>query len=216
MRPALLLALVALCSRPLTCQAVPSALVNGDFEEGLAGYEGHAGATVVVQAPHSGAHCLRLDGVPDANSFVQQSVTVEAGREYDLSVWSRPLAVPEGADCKAYLNAWAGDRLLASMAPLPRISGTHPWTQQSVRVRMPEGADRASILLQLYKSTGTVWFDGLVFAPVIPAAERARLAGEAAGQKQAVAHVEDPPDAGNGPPGILDRRIALEDGLDQV
>ncbi len=166
---------------------LPDLVINGDFEAGLRGFAGHQGAAVVTQDPRSGERCVRIDGVMDKNSFVQQSVAVEPGREYDFVVWSRCEDVPADADCKAYYNVFAGEEVLASIAPLPRINETRPWTRQAARVRMPEGADRALLTLQLHESTGTVWFDDLSFVPVATEEEEARWESQATAQAEMIA-----------------------------
>lgn len=161
-------------------------VVNGGFENGLLGFEAHDNAQVVAEAPHSGAACVRIEGTPERNSFVQQSVKIEGGQEVVLSVWVRSEGVPEGADCKAYWNLWQGERLIASAAPLPRVSGNTPWTRQAARVRLPAEANRVSLILQLHRAPGRVWFDDLSLAPVASAAEEARRAAQSAGQARQV------------------------------
>jgi hypothetical protein len=177
----LLLALV-LSTTAFAARLPQELAVNGGFEDGLDGYDAHVDATVVTDDPQAGPRCLRVDGAPDHNCFAQQSTAVLGGREYDLSVWARCADVPEGADCKVYCNAFRDKDLLASMAPLPRISGTHGWEQQTTRLRMPEGADRAAFILQLHQSTGTVWFDSLSVTPVGTPDEQARWEAQDAGQ----------------------------------
>lgn len=158
-------------------------VVNGGFEHRLHAFDGHVNAVPVADQSHSGQSCLRVDGDRERNSYAQQEVPVEAGREYDLTVWHRCEGIPEGADCKVYLNLWKGKDLLASTAPLPRIAGSKGWTRQGARIKMPEGADRASILLQLYRSAGTVWFDDLSFLAVERPEERARRQSQDSNQK---------------------------------
>jgi len=152
----------------------------------MLGFEAHVDAGVVTDRPHSGASCLRVDGAPDHNCFAQQSVAVQGGREYDFAVWVRSQDVPEGADCKAHWNVWAGDTLLESTAMLPRTQGTTGWTRQSVRFRAPEAATKISIILQLYKAIGTVWLDDLSLVVVATEGERSRAAAQAAEQQRAV------------------------------
>jgi len=152
---------------------------NGGFETGLLGFEAHVDATVVAEEPHGGAHCLRVEGNAERNCFAQQSIAVLGGREYDFSVWIRSRDVPAGADCKAYWNTYRGEELLETTVPLPRIEGTTEWTRQRTRFTAPEEATRIGIILQLSRSTGTVWFDDLSLMLVPTEAERTRVAAQA-------------------------------------
>jgi len=187
-------------------------LANGGVEDGLIGYDGHVGATVVTDGPHSGTRCARIDGATDRNSFVQQTIAVQGGREYDVSVWLRSQDVPAGADCKAYWNIWEGDELLESAAPLPRFGGTAPWTQQACRTRLPAAASRVTLIVQIYQATGVLWVDDLAFTPVATAAETSRAEAVVAGQAAEIARaIEVSRSAAEVVPGV--RFAAGHDGI---
>ncbi len=156
-------------------------VINGSFEAGLGGFVAHVNAEPDRQNPHSGNWCVRVEGKAGQNNFAQQDVAVEAGRSYRLTVWVRCEGVPAGADAKVYTNVYAGDKLLGSFTPLPRIAGTSDWREQSCEVTMPELADKCSLILQLNAATGTLWFDDLSFIPLLSPEEQAAEAarGEA-------------------------------------
>jgi len=146
--------------------------INGGFEDGLAGYVAHVNATIDEADPHGGERCVRIDGKPGENSFVQQDFAVDAGRNYRLDLWAKCRDVPDDADAKAYYNLFSDDRLLDSYAPLPRLSGTTRWQQVGCEIRIPAGADKCSVILQIHDSAGTVWFDDVSFTPLLSAEEQ--------------------------------------------
>ncbi len=198
-RPLIALVLLALCLRPVAARDLAA---DGGFEAGLSGLTAHASATPDQSQPHEGRWCVRIDGKVGQNNFVQQNVAVEAGRRYRFSVWARCQDVPAGADAKAYYNVSAGTRHLGTFTPFPRLSGTTPWQELTAEITMPAEADTCGIILQVYNSVGTIWYDDLSFSlvPTVAelAAEQARQAGQQATLQQALARFEQAPQVAPG------------------
>jgi hypothetical protein len=198
-RPLLAMALVALCLCPGWARELA---VNGGFEDGLSGLTAQVNASLDASGPHGGRWGVRIDGKAGQNNFVQQNVAVEAGRRYRFSVWVRCRDVPEGADAKAYYNVFAGSRHLGTFVPFPRLSGTAPWRELTAEVTMPAEADTCGVILQVYSSPGTVWYDDLSFC-LVPtaaevAAEQARQEGQRATLQRALARFEQAPQVAPG------------------
>lgn len=109
----------------------------------------------------SGAASLRI--LPAAN-YVFQNFALTPDTEYVLGGWIRTEGV-SGAR-----GVWLAFRQLtpagATLAEIPAVSGTTPWTYYEIRFRTPVGHESGRLDLGYDFTSGTAWFDDIVLSPV--------------------------------------------------
>ena len=67
---------------------VPGKVVNGDFETGdLSGWTAHQSTVISTGAAHTGSYGANLKGNGGWGGMLNQDVTVEAGKTYEVSLW---------------------------------------------------------------------------------------------------------------------------------
>lgn len=154
------LALRGVTPAPYQEPTVPSEILNGGFESGLAEWQADPGAVIDVEQPHSGKACLRLTS-PDPLHEMQttsEAMRVEGGKLYRLAAWVRQVAgagqykvtinwLDQAGGHLAYDNDWRGD--------------DHPaqWTLHGGLFRAPAQARQARLILGV--RDGTCLFDDL-------------------------------------------------------
>lgn len=160
-----------------------SSIKLGGFEgtdsEFRAAWETPWGKTASLdgEAPHSGTHCLRLDGAEGKEDVTaSQSVAVDTsrgGRLLQVTLWMKMKDVVRGIysweTARCYLATFdAADKQMSIEEvnlSAPAV-GTHDWTRVSRMMTAPPGAVRACLNLSLCRSRGTLWFDDVSVADV--------------------------------------------------
>jgi len=161
----------------VTCHAAVEMdlLKGGDFESGgwsIATWSGDGQGAIADQVSHGGAKSLHMQGKADA--------TIVAQRNFRLIAGSQPVAlsgywkgsVTKGTGGRIVIR-WldADGKSVADAAPVTK-SGTFDWAKFETTFKPPPGAAQATIFLEIWETTGEVWYDdvrvALTFEPVMP------------------------------------------------
>ncbi|MBL8992859.1 MAG: carbohydrate binding domain-containing protein, partial [Spirochaetia bacterium] len=153
---------------------------NGGFEKGWAGWK-HASDSgmgeLVKEAAHSGEMGLRVsDNAEDKGSDIFSEVyTVEAGKAYTLSFWSKVLA---GGGAAIYLRFFdMGGKEIRASKDLVGVQSSD-WKLYSGTFTAPEGSRRADLYVRSFlKSKGTFYFDDVSLAEGTAAGKTGAISG---------------------------------------
>ncbi|HCU35260.1 MAG TPA: hypothetical protein DGT21_07285 [Armatimonadetes bacterium] len=155
------------CALILLCAAAPAAvevdlLTGGDFEAGAWSadlWEGEGGGALATDIVHSGLGSLHMHGAGAA--------TVVSERTFSLVSPDEPVtvsgywkgAVTEGTGGRIVVRWLNGDGEKVRDDPLPTKAGEFDWTQFSESLTPPANAARGRIFLEIWRTTGDVWYD---------------------------------------------------------
>lgn len=160
-----ILVLALLCGAELAAAA--NALVNGDFETGLAGWTNDGAASTTVEHARGETACMvRL---PVAGwSGVHQSVAIPAGSgQVKVSGWMRADSVRGGNEnwergrLSIDFHDAKGDTLGGYPPAVGQVRGRIPWTRVERTYGVPAGATVLRIECALGNSSGTLYCDDL-------------------------------------------------------
>jgi hypothetical protein len=148
-----------------------SLLTNGDFEQGLAGWNDFwsrtpgGGATLDTKQPHSGLQAVQIQHTGSQDWSFQQSkpIVVKPGEIYELSGWIR-VEGPGDATLSVILKN-AKDEALSWDYGGRSARATDGWRGLHARMVIPRGV--ATILPRLIgNGPSKVWFDGALLQRV--------------------------------------------------
>jgi hypothetical protein len=150
-------------------------LRNGDFEEGLSGWEIHAYGTYPrlepdTQVRHGAKQSLRITANELTDTALGQNVKLTPGHWYQFRGWVKTDAlVPQGATVYGTYLIHRPDGG-GEIAKAANHGGDTDWTEITLNFRAPrDGQTRVSLFLMGWgKGTGTAWFDDLSLVPVDP------------------------------------------------
>lgn len=148
-------------------------ILNPGFEEGTGSTitnwqitNGEPGAVTRAEG-NRGMYGVRITHTDDNSySYVVQVIDVEPNTQYNARVWMR------GQDIRMQTGTSLGARLFIGNYPAgttlkatTSVSGTFDWTIFTTGVFNSGNNTKLNIILYLYKSEGTVWFDDLELLP---------------------------------------------------
>ncbi len=123
-------------STEATEPVVNNPVVNGGFEEGTAGWKWCAVYSSYTDDKHSGSAALKIaDEADTAAYYTSRKVTVEGGKTYNVSAWTKILSGSGG-----YLAAFGTD-----IAVLEKIVQSGEWEQKTITIVVPEGVTEVEI-----------------------------------------------------------------------
>jgi len=130
-------------STEATEPAVSNPVVNGGFENGTANWKWCAVYSSYTDDKHSGEKALKIADETDGNGYsTKQVVTVEGGKIYNVSVWTKILSGSGG-----YLAASGTD-----IAVLEKIVQSGEWAQKTITIVVPEGVTEVEIEIGTVKA----------------------------------------------------------------
>lgn len=151
--------------------ARPVALPNGDFSEGLSGWNAGEGWTLDPSGGRDGSAAL-LNERTDRSSYVlcSRSLALQPAATYRFSAWIRTEGVTPGEEGGATIcmEGYAPHYLGGGYPP--GLTGTSDWSRVAGTYTMPRGAG-ATGQLSLYlrrTATGRAWFDDVTLEQVNP------------------------------------------------
>lgn len=148
----------------------PEQVTNGGFEDGVGPpwqlFLGPAAAATLAADtadPGAGASSARIDitaGSPAYSgiSLRQAGLSLEAGRQYALTVAMRSAAV---RDIRVRIASSAGAQYFGRV-----VSATPRWSTQTFVFTASVSDSNAVLELDLGRAEDTTWFDGVSFRPV--------------------------------------------------
>jgi hypothetical protein len=139
-------------------------LVNGGFENGLAGWvkPDWVGNNAVVDnaVVHSGGGALRFKGNV-AGPYVYQEVLAAPGQSFSLSGWVNVTERAAGSSMTVELVARHANGYDLKTFPLGTFDApTNGWSEVSGEATMPSGTAKAWIRLKFSRLNGTFYADG--------------------------------------------------------
>ncbi|WP_158606881.1 DUF7594 domain-containing protein [Paenibacillus ginsengarvi] len=108
-----------------------------------------------------GSKSLRIEASAAARSSLNQSVSIEAGKTYNFSVWVKMdniVSADKGIVLRYQFYNASNQKVGVDNYTASR-KGTSDWGQITQRVVVPDGAVRVLYELFIWNATGTVWFD---------------------------------------------------------
>ncbi len=123
--------------------AVP---VNGDFENGVANWSGSTGAiSSYTDDKHGGNASMQfVDGATTTAPYVTQKISVEAGKTYVLTAWSKIVSGAGG-----YIGIFGLGEGVDTIQSLAQVEG---WAKNKITVTVPEGITEAKIEIGAFSS----------------------------------------------------------------
>jgi hypothetical protein len=155
--------LIAASVRPV--EAATELVVNGSFEQGLAGWtvsraRAGTGVSVAPAGERRRGRVLAASSDSGAEWAVTQTgaIAVRPGETYELSAWMRG-DLPDG---EATLGVLLHDSTgaVAAWRAGPRLAGPEPWTRRASRFVVPAGCVRAKVRI-VGRGMGRSRWDGI-------------------------------------------------------
>jgi hypothetical protein len=176
-------------------------LVNGDFENGIAGWQKYGGELRAVASPvHGGGGAGAMVSGTTSTKWAFQVVSIDSGQVYEFAGY---LQADAGVK-EAYLRiSWYGSsdgsgRALATVDSLTKVSGPSDGYVflTTGPVRPPPGARSAkprALLAPLSGAPATMYLDDFVFSVAAPGSEPPRTATAAPDAGEAAADTDQAP-----------------------
>ncbi|MFA5645499.1 MAG: DUF1349 domain-containing protein [Candidatus Ratteibacteria bacterium] len=118
--------------------------------------------TIDKEVYHGGKQSMRIESPTQGRgALIYDNVLIEEGKKYKFSLWCK------SDNLKGYSGGLA--TVFFHYAPKGRrifnldMQGSKNWTFRTTEISPPAGTTGVSILIQIYDSSGTVWFDDVEF-----------------------------------------------------
>ena len=120
-------------------------VINGDFEQGTAGWRGSSVVSENLEDKRSGSAAMQfVDDSEAAGYHVSQKIDVEAGKTYKLMLWTK---IKEGTG--GYVGVFG---LGTGIDVIQSLAQTEGWALNTIVVTVPEGVTQISIEIGSHKN----------------------------------------------------------------
>jgi antitoxin component YwqK of YwqJK toxin-antitoxin module len=156
------------CLSLSTVQAQKNLITNGDFEDGLNGW--NANGPIITSFVVKNGHASGAIITYNKDNWVGMDQSVDIHRKdsiFEFSVWVKTQNVEQGKDPwnAAQMNIQfinAGDKNVGESVSLFNLTGNNEWQLYEKIVKVPRGAAKIKVMLAMSFASGSLFIDDVV------------------------------------------------------